>query len=159
MKHTISDLFYQRKGFYYILQKQPWILAQIKYFLLVLEKKQTKQKSMQLTEKNMAGHRVRAQVVEFHSEVDSFLHLTSSILWTGRVRIIHYFLTVWNFVCLWFQELWDLQLGSVALQGSRGGACDERRACSPGYTPVLLGVPSLWWGLTCARALRCHGIL
>jgi len=32
MKRTISYLFCQQKGFDYILQKQPFILAQIKYF-------------------------------------------------------------------------------------------------------------------------------
>lgn len=156
MKHTIYCLFYQQKGFDSILQKQPYILAQMKYFLLFFWGK--KKKSTELTEKSMAGTGWGFRWWSFTWGWTVFLHLSSSILWTGGVRIIHHFLSVWNIVCLWFQELWDLQLGSVALQGGRGGVCDDRRACSPGCTLALLGLPRLWWGLTCARALRCHGV-
>lgn len=44
MKHTVSYLFYQQKGFDRILQMQPWILAQAKRFLFSLGKQnKTKQ--------------------------------------------------------------------------------------------------------------------
>lgn len=104
--------------------------------------------------RNMAWHRAGAQVVEFHSELDRFLHLSSSNPLTGGLRTIHCFIT--NFVCLLFRELWDLQLGSAALWGSSGGTCDARRACSPEDIPGLLGLPWPRWGWACARALRYH---
>lgn len=104
--------------------------------------------------RNMAWHRAGAQVVEFHSELDRFLHLSSSNPLTGGLRTIHCFIT--NFVCLLFRELWDLQLGSAALWGSSGGTSDARRACSPGDIPGSLGLPWLQWGWACARALRYH---
>lgn len=104
--------------------------------------------------RNMAWHRAGAQVVEFHSELDRFLHLSSSNPLTGGLRTIHCFIT--NFVCLLFRELQDLQLGSAALWGSSGGMCDARRACSPGDILVSLGLPWLQWGWACARALRYH---
>lgn len=65
--------------------------------------------------RNMAWHRAGAQVVEFHSELDRFLHLSSSNPLTGGLRTIHFFIT--NKVCLLFRELRDLQLPGGAAEG------------------------------------------
>lgn len=144
MKRTVSYLFYQQKGFDYNLQKQPSILTQIKYFCWLWgeKSKQPNPKEFATKRKDMGRHRVRVQTVEFHFAggrffTSKFLHPlnrrseNNSVLPNGVKT------------CLQFQELWDLQLGSLALQGSRGGMRDKIRAHSPGYMPALLGLPRL----------------
>lgn len=68
--------------------------------------------------RNMTWHRAGAQMVEFHLELDRFLHLSSSIPLTGGLRTIHCFTT--NFV-YFFRNFeifsWAVQLSGGAVEG------------------------------------------